>query len=106
MRLSGSVKDGTVLRAKSLDVRLPKDGAAPGVIFGECTLEVGEMPEKSATAGAATVTEKAERKGKKSKASEPAPPGGAAGEMTTLRPEGGLANGESERKRESVLPPA
>ena len=41
VQLSGTVKDNTVIRAKSLEVKLtPADGKMQ-VIFGECSLEVG-----------------------------------------------------------------
>ena len=41
VQLSGSVKDKTVVRAQSLEVRLaPKSGKIE-VVFGECELEVG-----------------------------------------------------------------
>ncbi len=42
VQLSGTVKDNTVIRAKSLEVKLtPADGKMQ-VIFGECKLEVGQ----------------------------------------------------------------
>ena len=41
VQLSGTVKDNTVIRAKSLEVKLsPADGKMQ-VIFGECKIEVG-----------------------------------------------------------------
>lgn len=44
VQLSGSVKDNTVLRAKSLEVKLAVTGSKMQVIFGECALEVGDAP--------------------------------------------------------------
>jgi cytoskeletal protein CcmA (bactofilin family) len=47
VQLSGTVKDKTVIRAKSLEVKL---GAADGklqVVFGECELDVGEAPARA-----------------------------------------------------------
>lgn len=41
--LSGSVQNDTVIRAKSLDVKLQSDSKLE-VKFGECMLEVGEDP--------------------------------------------------------------
>jgi cytoskeletal protein CcmA (bactofilin family) len=51
--LAGTVKDNTVIRAKSLEVKLhPKDGKMQ-VIFGECALDVGEpIPREAAVAAA------------------------------------------------------
>ena len=49
VQLSGTVKDATTIRAKSLEVKLhPVDGKMQ-VVFGECSLEVGsEAPAASA----------------------------------------------------------
>ncbi len=49
VQLSGSVKDNTVIRAKSLEVKLQPTNGKMQVIFGECQLEVGsEQPAKEA----------------------------------------------------------
>jgi cytoskeletal protein CcmA (bactofilin family) len=50
VRLSGVVKDNTVLRAKSLSVALSSDKGKMQVMFGECALEVGDMPTREAAA--------------------------------------------------------
>jgi cytoskeletal protein CcmA (bactofilin family) len=39
--LSGTIKDNTVIRAKSLEVKLASSNGKMQVIFGECELEVG-----------------------------------------------------------------
>jgi cytoskeletal protein CcmA (bactofilin family) len=44
VQLSGSVKDNTVIRAKSLEVKLAVASSKMQVVFGECELEVGERP--------------------------------------------------------------
>ena len=45
VQLSGTVKDNTVIRAKSLEVKLAPANGKMQVIFGECELEVGgEQP--------------------------------------------------------------
>jgi cytoskeletal protein CcmA (bactofilin family) len=47
VQLSGSVKDNTVIRAKSLEVKLSPANGKMQVIFGECELEVGsDQPAK------------------------------------------------------------
>jgi hypothetical protein len=47
VQLSGVVKDNTVIRAKSLEVKLSQPGGKMQVIFGDCELEVGsEQPAK------------------------------------------------------------
>jgi cytoskeletal protein CcmA (bactofilin family) len=51
VRLSGVVKDNTVLRAKSLEVKLASAKGKVQVTFGECVLEVGEAPTRDAETG-------------------------------------------------------
>jgi cytoskeletal protein CcmA (bactofilin family) len=53
VQLSGSVKDNTVIRAQSLEVKLAVTGAKMQVIFGECQLDVGEAPSREKTEGKA-----------------------------------------------------
>jgi cytoskeletal protein CcmA (bactofilin family) len=52
VQLSGTVKDKTVVRAKSLEVKLQPATGKMQVIFGECTLDVGDMPSKEAAVSA------------------------------------------------------
>jgi len=44
VQLSGSVKDNTVIRAKSLEVKLAVASSKMQVVFGDVELEVGDMP--------------------------------------------------------------
>ncbi len=44
VQLSGAVKDNTVIRARSLEVKLAPRSAKMQVIFGECEIEVGVEP--------------------------------------------------------------
>jgi cytoskeletal protein CcmA (bactofilin family) len=46
--LSGTVKDKTVLRARSLEVKLAPERGRMQVVFGECELAVGDAPTKEA----------------------------------------------------------
>src|SRR5580658_1130413 len=46
VKLSGSVKDRTVIRARSLEVKLASETGKLQVVFGECELEVGEPPRE------------------------------------------------------------
>jgi cytoskeletal protein CcmA (bactofilin family) len=48
VQLSGSVKDNTIVRAKSLEVKLAPTNGKLQVVFGECSLEVGDLPSKEA----------------------------------------------------------
>ncbi len=54
--LSGVVKDNTVIRAKSMEVKLAVQGGKMQVIFGECILDVGDAPVRETAAGT-TATE-------------------------------------------------
>ncbi len=45
VQLSGSVKDNTVIRAKSLEVKLSVSNKMQ-VVFGECELEIGDPPTR------------------------------------------------------------
>src|ERR1700690_1176259 len=52
IHLSGTVKDNTVIRAKTLEVKLaPQSGNKLQVIFGEVALDVGDAPRDAAAAG-------------------------------------------------------
>jgi len=42
--LSGSVRSNTVIRARTLEVKLARDKGKLEVTFGECILEVGDEP--------------------------------------------------------------
>jgi hypothetical protein len=48
IQLSGTVKDKTVVRAKSLEVKLAPVTGKMQVVFGECVIDVGDMPSKEA----------------------------------------------------------
>jgi cytoskeletal protein CcmA (bactofilin family) len=44
--LAGSVKDKTIIKAKTLSVKLASENGKLSVMFGECDLEVGDPPPK------------------------------------------------------------
>jgi cytoskeletal protein CcmA (bactofilin family) len=46
VRLSGRVKDKTVIRAHSIDVKLKPATGKMEVVFGECAVEVGDVPSR------------------------------------------------------------
>jgi cytoskeletal protein CcmA (bactofilin family) len=50
VQLSGTVKDNTVIRAKSLEVKLATGNGKMQVIFGECELDIGKDASKEETA--------------------------------------------------------
>jgi cytoskeletal protein CcmA (bactofilin family) len=53
VRLSGVVKDKTVVRARSLEVKIASPDGKVEVLLGECAFEVGDMPDKEAAIRAA-----------------------------------------------------
>jgi hypothetical protein len=67
--LSGSVKDATVIRAKTLEVKLSSDSGKMQVLFGEVELAVGDSPTDEAEAG--------KRRGAKRPQSAAPPPDGS-----------------------------
>ena len=75
VQLSGSVKDKTIVRAKSLEVKLTPANGKMQVVFGECTLDVGEMPTKE---NAINPTKKEQEKAIVAKANGPSVPPPAA----------------------------
>lgn len=82
--LAGEVKSDTVIRAKSLEVKLSADKGKLEVTFGDCVLDVGEMPTDEARA-----EEPAETKKKRSsrKASSKAPESVEEGEPVQVQAE-------------------
>src|SRR6187402_717173 len=47
VELAGAVRDNTVIRARSLEVKLASTRGKLQVIFGECELSVGDAPSES-----------------------------------------------------------
>ena len=54
VRISGRVRDRTVIRARSLDVSLQATKGGMQVVFGDCELAIGDEPNKEAAIAAAT----------------------------------------------------
>ena len=48
VRLAGVVRDDSIVRAKSLEVKLSAANDPKPVTFGVCSLEIGEIPDKEA----------------------------------------------------------
>jgi cytoskeletal protein CcmA (bactofilin family) len=86
IELSGKVKDNTVIRAKSLNIKLSPDKGKMQVVFGECTLEVGDepahkdagVPARVSTAPGAPPEEIATLLGRGKTASTPPDPNGGS----------------------------
>lgn len=67
VQLSGTIKDNTIIRAKSLEVKLAAPNGKMQLTFGECQLEIG-----SEEAQAERAAKLSERPGKKTSQQPPA----------------------------------
>src|SRR5262245_45620184 len=47
VHLSGTVRDNTIIRAKSIEVKLAPANGKMQVVFGECQLDVGDAPVRA-----------------------------------------------------------
>jgi hypothetical protein len=56
VKLSGTVKDNTVIRARTLEVALTPQKGRMQVTFGQCDLEVGDVPAKAEAIARAETT--------------------------------------------------
>jgi cytoskeletal protein CcmA (bactofilin family) len=107
VQLSGVVRDKTIVRAKSLEVKLAPATGKMQVVFGECVLDVGDMPRREdaisasregarppAAAAASSVPPKpapsSPPQGKREEAMIAAPSGEASGEA--LDPNGRMSS--------------
>jgi len=70
IHLAGTVKSNTVIKARSLEVRLTPQSGRLQVTFGECELAVGEVPSKENAVSGATQKEKEAGKKEKEKEKE------------------------------------
>ena len=57
VELSGRVCDATVIRSRTLDVKLAQGESAVEVTFGNCELQVGDLPAMRKAKPAASATE-------------------------------------------------
>jgi cytoskeletal protein CcmA (bactofilin family) len=99
VKISGRVRDKTVIKAKSIDVNLTADGGAMQVVFGECELHVGDEPNKEAAIAAASSTKPAAEpaQGRRRGASE------MWEDKTATSPK--EEEGEGGKRRHKTLPP-
>ena len=88
VQLSGKVKDNTIIRAKSIEVKLAPANGKMQVVFGECELDVGDAPRK------ADILTKADKKARKELGAAnggtvPPPAGGTGGTIPPTLGDGG-----------------
>ncbi len=51
IQLSGAVKDNTIIKAKTLEVKLSTEQGKMQVVFGNCDLAIGDAPVAAAVPG-------------------------------------------------------
>lgn len=74
IHLAGTVKNNTVIKARSLEVKLAPQNGRLQVTFGECELSVGEVPSKEAAVSTASSKDGGKNKDKeKEAAGQPTP---------------------------------
>jgi len=54
VHISGKVRDHTVIKARTLEVKLHSEKGGMEVVFGECELNIGDEPNKEAAINAAS----------------------------------------------------
>jgi cytoskeletal protein CcmA (bactofilin family) len=99
VQLSGSVKDNTIVRAKSLEVKLAPANGKMQVVFGECNLEVGDMPSKAEAVNPG-------KKEDKKEADKPAPTAVAKANGHSVPPPAAEMSSSTSHRNGSIPPPA
>jgi len=88
VQLSGRVRDNTVIRSKTLEVKLSPQNGRMQVVFGECELDVGDAPRR-----ADAVSKPDTKKGRKEVGANGGgtvpPPAGPGGTVPPVAGEGG-----------------
>jgi len=101
VHLAGTVKNNTVIKARSLEVKLTPHSGRLQVTFGECELSVGEVPSKEAAVNTASHKDSGGKKDKdKAKDKEAAPPGAQEIDAATdVREAAAAGDGDGKRGR-------
>lgn len=97
VRISGRVRDRTVIRARALEVSLSTTKGGMQVVFGECELAVGDEPSKDAAIAAATAQPAAAPAAESKKGGRGAPAQKAEGAAASEE--------EGEGRRRGTQPP-
>jgi cytoskeletal protein CcmA (bactofilin family) len=83
VQLSGRVRDATIIRAKSLEVKLTPQNGKMQVVFGECELDIGDAPRK-----AEVTAPKGDKDGAKKRGAKEAPAAAGNGASQPPGPSG------------------
>jgi cytoskeletal protein CcmA (bactofilin family) len=93
VELSGRVRDKTIIRAQSLEVRLQRADGRVEMVFGECELAVGDAPDKAKAVEAAHAGQRSRSAGGGEVASEADP---AVSGKNGRRPKGADGDRQTE----------
>jgi cytoskeletal protein CcmA (bactofilin family) len=63
VELSGKIRDGTVIRARSLDIKVNRQGPREPIQFGDCELFIGDEPDKAAAIARASTANQGDTAG-------------------------------------------
>jgi hypothetical protein len=106
IHLAGTVKSNTIIKARSLEVRLTPQSGRLQVTFGECELAVGEVPSKEAAVSTASQKDsggKKEKDKEKEASGQPSPQEIDA--ATDIREAAEAEGGKHRRKRPDTSSP-
>jgi cytoskeletal protein CcmA (bactofilin family) len=101
VRISGRVRDRTVIRARALEVSLSTTKGGMQVVFGECELAVGDEPSKDAAIAAATAPPSTQA----AAPTEPSKKGGRGAQGQKAETAASEEEGEGGRRRGTQPPP-
>ena len=102
VNLAGTVKSDTIIRARSLEVRLAPASGRMQVTFGQCELAVGDVPSKEDAVAAAT-TRPAQAAPARD-ASEELPTTVREADRAATEAEGQAAGGRGKQRRDNTNP--
>lgn len=105
IHLAGTVKNNTVIKARSLEVKLAPQTGRLQVTFGECELSVGEVPSKEAAVSTAS-SKDGGKKDSKEKEAAPQPTAQEIDAATDIREaaEGGEGGKRGRNRRDTSSP--
>jgi cytoskeletal protein CcmA (bactofilin family) len=104
--LSGSVRSDTIIRARTLEVKLQRHKDKLEVTFGECILDVGDDPRAETSHSIRTQAQASEPSPRAPRTMPPAPMDAADHRSSENGKRSGSTDGEPTTDRRSVPPPS
>jgi cytoskeletal protein CcmA (bactofilin family) len=105
IHLAGTVKSNTIIKARSLEVRLTPQSGRLQVTFGECELAVGEVPSKETAVSGASQKEAGKKDKEKEKEGVPQPTAQEIDAATDIREAAEGEGGKRGRNRRDTSSP-